>query len=329
MTTRREFLRNSVAVATLGAVGGAAGATASYAKAHFPSRPVTLICPWPAGGGADAQMRALAEGASKHLGQRVVIENRPGAVGTIGAAALASARGDGYLLSQATNAVFRQPFITPTGYDPEKDFTYVLGVTGFEFGLVVKADSPWKTIDEFIDYARANPGEVKYGTFGIGSPPHVTMDRIAEARGIKWTHIPYRGTAENIQQLLGGHITASADGTGWAAHVDSGALRLLATFGAKRLAKWPSVPTLKESGFDIVDTSPWGIIGPKKMPAGVVATLHDAFRKAIDDPGFRRVLDTLAQEPMYMSSDEYHSFAMKQIPIQQAIVEKYGLKRAS
>jgi tripartite-type tricarboxylate transporter receptor subunit TctC len=274
-------------------------------------------------------MRALAEGASRYLGHRVVIENRPGAVGTIGAAALASARGDGYLLSQATNAVFRQPFITPTAYNSEKDFTYILGVTGFEFGLVVKADSSWKTIDEFIAYARDNPGQVKFGTFGIGSPPHVAMDRIAASRGIRWTHIPFRGTADNIQQLLGGHITASADGTGWAAHVDSGALRLLATFGEKRLAKWPSVPTLKEAGFDIVETSPWGIIGPKNMDAVVAQTLHDAFKKAIDEPEFKQVLATLAQEPMYMSGEEYRAFAMRQIPIQQAIVEKYGLRRAS
>lgn len=325
MLTRRELLLAGAAITALEVGNPAVG----HADPRFPARPVTLICPWPAGGGADAQMRALAEGASRHLGQRVVIENRPGAVGTIGAASLASARGDGYMLSQATNAVFRQPFITPTAYDPEKDFTYILGVTGFEFGLVVKADSPWKTLDEFIAYARDNPGQVKFGTFGIGSPPHVAMDRMAEARGVRWTHIPFRGTAENIQQLLGGHITASADGTGWAAHVESGALRLLATFGGKRLARWPSVPTLKESGFDIVETSPWGIIGPKNMPAPVVTALHDAFRKAIDEPEFKQVLDTLAQEPMYMSSEDYRAFAMSQIPVQQAIVEKYGLRRAS
>jgi tripartite-type tricarboxylate transporter receptor subunit TctC len=325
MVNRRDFLLKGTALAAF----GPAVSAPCLADARFPTRPVTLICPWPAGGGADAQMRALAEGASRHLGQRVVIENRPGAVGTIGAGALASARGDGYLLSQATNAVFRQPFITQTAYDPEKDFTYILGVTGFEFGLVVKADSPWKTIDELIAYARDNPGQVKFGTFGIGSPPHVAMDRIAAARGVRWTHIPFRGTAENIQQLLGGHITASADGTGWAAHVDSGALRLLATFGGKRLSRWPSVPTLKETGFDIVETSPWGIIGPKNMETAVARALHDAFRKAIDEPEFRKVLDTLAQEPMYMSGEEYRAFAMHQIPIQQAIVEKYGLRRAS
>ena len=325
MLTRRKLLLASAGMAALELSHPTVGRT----DPRFPARPVTLICPWPAGGGADAQMRALAEGASRHLGQRVVIENRPGAVGTIGAASLVSARSDGYVLSQATNAVFRQPFITQTAYDPAKDFTYILGVTGFEFGLVVKADSPWKTLDEFIVYARDNPGQVKFGTFGIGSPPHVAMDRIAEARGIRWTHIPFRGTAENIQQLLGGHITASADGTGWASHVESGALRLLATFGGKRLAKWPAVPTLKEAGFDIVETSPWGIIGPKNMPAPVVTALHDAFRKAIDEPEFKQVLDTLAQEPMYMSSEAYRAFAMGQIPIQQAIVEKYGLRRPS
>lgn len=320
MISRRGML-SGVAAAAAGSI------LPVQAQVKFPVRPVTLICPWPAGGGADAQMRALADGASKHLGQRVVIDNRPGAVGTIGASALVSARGDGYLLSQATNAVFRQPFITPTPYDAEKDFTYLLAVTGFEFGLVVKADSPWNTLEDFLAYARSNPGQVKFGTFGIGSPPHVAMDRIAEARGIKWTHIPFRGTSENIQQLLGGHLTASADGTGWASHVDSGALRLLAVFGEKRLGRWPNVPTLKQQGFDIAETSPWGIIGPKGMDPSVVQALHDAFRKGMEEPEFKKILETLAQEPAYMTGADYRTFAVRMIQVQKEIVEKYGLKQ--
>lgn len=272
-------------------------------------------------------MRALAEAASRHLGERVIIENRPGAIGTLGASALVSARNDGYLLSQATNAVFRQPYITQTAYDPARDFTYILGVTGFEFGLVVKGDTSWSTLEEFLAAAKAAPGQFKYGTFGVGTPPHNVMDRLAELNGIKWTHIPFRGTAESVQQLLGGHLVAVAEGTGWAAHVDSGALRLLATFGEKRLSRWPNVPTLKERGIDIVEVSPWGIIGPKGMDPGVVETLHAAFKKAIDEPNFSKILATLAQEKLYMSGAEYRAFAMRMGPVQKAIVERYGLKQ--
>jgi tripartite-type tricarboxylate transporter receptor subunit TctC len=320
--TRRQF---TVAIAA------AAGSTLlasrkAWARA-FPTRPVTLICPWPPGGGADAQMRALAEATSKVLGQKVVIENKPGAVGTLGPSALVSARPDGYLLSQSTNAVFRQPFITRTAYDPKTDFTYLLGITGFQFGLVVQAKSPWRSLAQFVDYAKQNPGKVTFGTFGVGSPPHVVMDRIAAANGIQWTHIPFKGTSENIAQLLGGHISASADGTGWAAHVDSGALRVLAVFGDKRLKRWPNVPTLRESGYDIAESSPWGIIGPKSMAPEVVKILHDAFKAGMEDPAFLAVLDSLAQEPLHMTGEEYRRYAMAQIPYQQKIVETYGLAK--
>jgi tripartite-type tricarboxylate transporter receptor subunit TctC len=272
-------------------------------------------------------MRALAEGTSKVLGQKVVIENKPGAVGTLGPSALVSARPDGYLLSQSTNAVFRQPFITKTAYDPKADFTYVIGITGFQFGLVVQAKSPWQSLAEFVDDAKRQPGKVTYGTFGVGSPPHVVMDRIAKAHGIQWTHIPFKGTSEDIAQLLGGHISASADGTGWAAHVDSGALRALAVFGDRRLKRWPTVPTLKELGYDIVETSPWGIIAPKSVDAEIVKILHDAFKAGMQDAAFLAVLDNLAQEPMYMSGEEYRRYAMAQIPYQQKIVETYGLQK--
>jgi tripartite-type tricarboxylate transporter receptor subunit TctC len=320
--TRRQFT-----VAVTAGAGSALGMPRLATARAFPTRPVTLICPWPPGGGADAQMRALADTTSRVLGQKVVIENKPGAVGTLGPSALVSAKPDGYLLSQCTNAVFRQPFITKTAYDPKTDFIYVIGITGFQFGLVVQAKSPWTSLAELVDDAKRNPGKVTFGTFGVGAPPHVVMDRLAKANGIQWTHIPFKGTSENIGQLLGGHISASADGTGWAAHVDSGALRALAVFGDKRLKRWPNVPTLKELGYDIVETSPWGVIAPKAVDAEVVKVLHDAFKAGMQDAAFLAVLDNLAQEPMYMSGEEYRRYAMAQIPYQQRIVEVYGLKK--
>ncbi|MFO1219846.1 MAG: tripartite tricarboxylate transporter substrate binding protein [Burkholderiaceae bacterium] len=291
----------------------------------FPNKPITLICPWPPGGGADAQMRALANAASKVFGQQVVIENRSGATGTVGAASLLNAKADGYTLSQATNAVYRQPFIGKTVYDPAKDFTYILGVTSFNFGLVVRSESPYKSMAELMEAAKAAPGKLTYGTFGNGSPPQTVMDRLEAKNGAQMTHIPFKGTAEGIIALRGGHIDALADGTGWAQFVDGGQFRLLAVFGDKRLKRWPNVPTLKELGYDVAEVSPWGIIGPKGIEPAVVKVLHDGFRKAMDDPEFLKALELLVQEPTYMSTEDYRTYSLGQIPVQKAIVEKYKL----
>jgi tripartite-type tricarboxylate transporter receptor subunit TctC len=308
-------------------IGLAALAAAPACAQQFPVKPITLICPWPPGGGADAQMRALAQAASKVFGQQVVIENRPGAIGTMGPSALLNARPDGYTLSQATNAVYRQPFIIRTAYDPEKDFTYILGVSGFSFGLVVRSDSGWKSLEDLIAHAKANPGKITFGTFGIGSPPQTVMDRIAAKHGLDWVHLPFKGTAEGVASLKGGHIQAVADGTGWGPFVDSGDFRLLATFGERRLKRWPAVPTLRDLGYDIAEVSPWGIIGPKDMAPALVKTLHDGFRKAMDDPAFLTMLENLVQEPMYLSTEDYRRYSLGQIPVQKAIVDKYGLAK--
>jgi tripartite-type tricarboxylate transporter receptor subunit TctC len=313
---RRQGLLGLAAVALLPA--------AARAQA-FPAKPITLICPWPAGGGADAQMRALAQAAGKVFGQQVVIENKPGVTGTLGPVALMTARPDGYTLSQATNAVYRQPFIAKTAYDPTRDFSYIIGITGFNFGLVVRSDSPWKSVAELMAHAKANPGKLSFGTFGNGSPPQTVMDRIAARHGAEITHIPFKGTAEGMTALRGGHIDALADGTGWNQFVDSGQFRLLAVFGDKRLKRWPEVPTLRDLGYDIAESSPWGIIGPRGIEPAVVQALHDGFRKAMDDTEFLKALEMLVQEPMYLNSEDYRRYSMGQIPVQKAIVEKYKL----
>ena len=312
-------------VVAAGAAFGALAVPTRLLAKGFPSQPIKLICPWPPGGGADAQMRALAVAASKVFGQQVIIENKAGATGTLGLATLVNAKPDGYTLSQATNAVYRQGFIAKTAYDPTKDFSYIIGVSAFNFGLVVRSDSPWKTIGDLVAYAKKNPGNVTFGTFGIGSPPQTVMDRIAARHGIQITHVPFKGTAEGMTALKGGHLDAIADGTGWAQFVDAGHFRLLAVFGEKRLKQWPNVPTLKELGYDIAEVAPWGLVGPKGIDPQIVKTLHDGFKKAMEEPDFLKALDLLVQEPMYMSTEDYRKYSLGQIPIQKAIVEKYKL----
>src|SRR5262245_7337808 len=208
---RRKFLHL--------AAGAAALTTAPrIARAQtYPSRPVTLIVPWLAGASTDVSLRALASATEPHLGQSIVIENRGGAAGTLGPAHLAAnAKADGYAISQIPITVFRLPFMSKTSFDPTSDFSYIIAVTGYTFGVVVRSDAPWKTFQELLADAKANPGKINYGTPGAGTTLHITMEQIAKGQGVRWTHVPFRGGAEAITSLLGGHIQVVADSTGWA-----------------------------------------------------------------------------------------------------------------
>jgi tripartite-type tricarboxylate transporter receptor subunit TctC len=305
----------------------AAFATAAQAQ-QFPTRPVTLIVPWPAGGSTDIGMRALAAATEKHLGQSIVIENKPGAAGTIGPANMAaSARPDGYTVAQLPITVFRIPFIQKTSFDPAKDFTYIVHVTGYTFGVVVKADAPWKTFNELIEYARANPGKLNYGTPGAGTSLHITMEQIAKMKGIKWTQVPFKGVADSMNALLGGHIDVTSDSTGWAGAVNAGSARLLVTWGAQRTKNWPDVPILKEVGIDLISNSPFGIGGPKGMDPAVVKILHDAFKKGMEEQSYKDAMTKLDQEAYYLDTAAYHAFAMQQIGEQKQLVEDLGLRQ--
>jgi len=295
---RKWFVLAAASLAMLGA----------FAQS-FPSRPVTLIVPWPAGGSTDQVMRALATATEKYLGQTIVIENKPGAGGTLGAQAMVTAKPDGYTVTQIPITVFRIPHTTKVGYDPMSDLTYLIGVSGYTFGVAVRADAPWKSWEEMVAYAKANPGKLTYGTPGANTSLHITMEDIAHRYGIKWTHVPFKGNADNMQALLGGHIEASADATGWGPHVDAGKMRLLATWGAKRTKRWPNAPTLKELGYDIVSTSPYGIAGPKGMDPNIAKILHDAFKKGMEDPVHMQAMEKYDQDLIYMSSEEYAKFA--------------------
>jgi tripartite-type tricarboxylate transporter receptor subunit TctC len=307
----------------------AVGATAAGA-ADFPSKPVTLIIPWPAGGTTDVAMRAVAESASKHLGQPIVIDNKPGASGMLGPSTMvASAKPDGYTISQIPITVFRLPHMTKSTFDPTRDFTYIAHLTGYTFGVVVKADSPWKTFRELLNEAKANPGKITYASPGAGTSLHIAMEQIALREGVKWTHVPFKGNAETNAAVLGGHVSASADSTGWGPLVNAGELRLLVTWGAQRTKNWPNVPTLRELGIDMVADSPFGIAGPKGMDPKVVKVLNDAFKKAIDDPAVIATLAKFDMVPNYMDTASYQKFAMEKIAEEKAIVTRLALNKTN
>jgi len=303
-------------------------APALRAQSRFPDRPVRLLVPWGAGGPTDIQLRAFGEQAARRLGQPVVIENKPGAGGVLGAQQLLNERNEGYVLSQMPISVFRHPQMAARPlFNPLEDFTYVIHLTGYLFGTVVRADAPWRTLGELLDHAKANPGKVNYGTPGVGTSLHITMEQIAASRGgIDWTHVPFRGWAENAQSLLGGQIQVSSDSSGWAELVRGGQMRLLATWGAERAKRFPETPTLKESGIDIVSASPYGLAGPKGMNAEVVRVLHDAFKEALFDPAHLAILERFDMSPFHLGPDDYAAFARRQYQEEGEMIRKLGLR---
>jgi len=308
---------------SLAALLFAAAGPIAFAQA-FPSKPITLICPWPAGGGTDMHMRKFAEIARKHLGQPVLVENKPGASGTLGPSTMAAtARPDGYTLSQYPISVIRVSHMQKASWDPIRDFTFIIGITGYTFGVVVKTDSPFKTLNDLIAYARANPGKMSFASTGNGTSPHLLMEEVAMQAGVSFLHVPFKGNADSTQALMGGHVMAQSDSTSWGRHVDAGTLRLLVTFGEKR-TRWDA-PTAKELGLDIVSYSPYGFVGPAGMDPKVVRTLHDAFRKVVEDPEHTKVLQQLDQVQWYKSSEEYAKWAADTVKSERTTLERVGL----
>jgi tripartite-type tricarboxylate transporter receptor subunit TctC len=323
MTDRRLFLARSAAALATVAVPAAVRAQG------FPARPIRYICPWPAGGSTDAVMRSLAESAGRTLGTSIIIDNKPGAGGTLGAIELVNAKPDGYTVSQLPHGVFRIPHMQKVSFDVQKDFTWIACLTGYTFGLVVPVSSPIKTLQDYVAYAKANPGKMTYGHTGAGTSPHLAMEEFAQRAGIQLVHVPFKGNADNMQAVLGEHVMSASDATGWGPHVEAGKLRLLATYGSQRTKRWPNVPTLDELGYKTVSDSPFGVCGPKGMDPAVVRVLHDAFRKTLDDPAVLATFDKFDQTVIYKNTEDYTRFARESYAAEKATIERLGLAAKS
>jgi tripartite-type tricarboxylate transporter receptor subunit TctC len=316
-------------------VSGFAAATFSnapaalFAQEKFPSRPITLICPWPPGGSSDAVMRALAESVGKTLGVSVIVENKPGAGGTLGAAAMVTAKPDGYTITQLPLGIYRIPHMQKTAFDPVKDLTHVICLTGYTFGIVVPADSPFRTLDDMVKAAKANPGAVNYGHTGIGTTPHLAIEEFSQKAGITLNHIPYKGSAEILAAILGGQLMMMSGTTEFAPHVESGKLRMLATLGRARTKQFPNVPTVKELGYDTITESPFGIGAPKGVDPAVVRALHDAFKKTLDDPKVLAAFEKFHQPVIYMNTAEYTAYAEKTFETERLTIQRLGLEKKS
>jgi tripartite-type tricarboxylate transporter receptor subunit TctC len=320
---RRHFLQTVKTSAA--AVTGLSLSGLAPAQVSFPNKPIKLICPWPAGGSTDAVMRAIADSSSKVLGQQVMVENKPGASGMLGPNELVRAAPDGYTLSQLTIAVARLPHMQKMQFDPLRDFSFIACLTGYTFGIVVRADSPFKTIKDLVNFAKANPGKLTYGSTGVGVTPHLAVEELAGKAEIQLIHVPFKGGADGMQALLGGHIMAHSDSTSWAPHVDSGAARLLATYGSKRTKRWPNVPTLFELGYETVSDSPFGIAGPRGIDPVIVRKLQDTFKQTLSDAAVLAILERYDQPVIWMDSEQFGKFILDTYVKEKRTIERLGL----
>ncbi len=314
------------ALLALAALTGLAAAAPSALAQAFPNRPITLIVPWPAGGSTDRHLRTLAEAAAKQLGQNVIVQNVPGGGGTTGPGNMAlNAKPDGYTIAQFPMGMLRIPHMQKTAWHPINDFSHIIGITGYTFGFVVRSDSPYKAFGDFLEAARKQPGKIDFGSTGTGTSPHLLIEELADEAKVQLNHIPFKGNADLMQALLGGHVMSASDATGWDKFVDAGQMRLLVSFGEQRIKRWPNVPTAKELGYKVVANSPYGLVGPKGMDPAVMKTLHDAFKKAMDDPKHVEVLEQLNQPVWYKNSADYAAWARETLVKERLLIERLGL----
>ncbi len=321
---RRDTLKGLLGTAAALGAPALMSATA-WADDKFPSRPITLIAPWPPGGSSDAVIRAFADSVGRVLGVPVIVENKPGAGGTLGAVAMVNAKPDGYTITQLPLGIYRIPHMQKTQFDPIKDLQHIICVTGYTFGIAATMDAPFKTLKEMVTYAKANPGKLEYGHTGTGTTPHLAIEEFSDKAGIELNPIPYKGSAEILNAILGGQIRVMSGTTEFAPHVRAGKLRLLATLGSQRNKAFPDVPTVKESGWDTITESPFGFGGPKGMDPAVVKILHDAFKKTLEDPKILAVLEQFYQPVIYMSTEEYSRYAVRTFASEKATIERLGM----
>ena len=316
---RRRLLLRTAAVALIGA------SRSARTHAPYPGRPVTLWVPWQAGGATDLSMRLLAALASRHLGHKVIVENRPGAGGTLAMPLLRQAEPDGYHIAQIPQPVLRVPFMQKVAWDPMRDVTPIIRVGGVAFGVLVAQASPMRTLDDLFHHARKHPQELTIATNGVATTPHLVLEELFTARGLGYVHVPYKGSVEQLLAVESGQVMAGVGASGFAPAVEAGRLRLLATFSARRSPRWPNVPTLKELGFPIVANSPWGLGGPTGLPPAIVGALHDAFRTAMHERAFVDELARYDQQPDYLGPAAYGAWLREQVASERAAVERLGL----
>lgn len=318
-----EFMRRTLIVITSVCLGVFA---LPVAADTYPSKPITLVVPFPPGGSADPMMRALAAAASTELGQPIVLLHKAGNGGVIGPVSVAqTAAPDGYTLSMMHNSVIRQPLLQKVNWDPVSDFTYVIGLASYSTIVTVRSEAPWKTLQELLADAKARPGIISYGNVGATSANRIAGEQLARLAGAQFNMVPFKGGSEAVVALLGGHLDVYGD-PGVGPMALSGKMRVLASLTDSRIGRFATVPTAKELGYNLSVYSPVGIVGPKGMPPAVVAKLHAAFRKASMDTAYNKVLEDYDLTPLHMTSEDYRKYATEQFAREKTQLQKLGFK---
>lgn len=313
-------------VAALGMVS-IMGAGVTYAADKYPDKPITIIVPYGPGGTTDIVGRAIAESISKQLGQPVIIENKPGAAGSMGVIDMLSAKPDGYRLTLTPVGIFRQPYLQKTRYDPIRDITYIASFLTYDFAVTVGPDSPFKTVEDLVVAAKANPGEITYSTPGQYTGNQVVLAALGLAEDVEFSHIPYKGDAGAIAALLGGHTDVAVVTNSVLPHLQSGRVRVLATADAERNNEFGDIPTLKELGYEVIVPSPLGLGGPAGLPQEIVDTLDNAIKKSFEDDNVKNIVKNLGVRTYYLNSKDYSDFAKKNFESEKNIVNNLGLDK--
>lgn len=275
-------------------------------RAEYPDRPINVYVSYAVGGSLDMSTRAICGVAEKILGKPIVVENKPGGGGTVALALLANAKPDGYTLASATDSgIVRAPQLQKVTYKPLKDFTPLIAYAQVVNPIIVREDAPWKNLKELIEYARNNPGKIKYSSGGVGTGMHHAMVLLEVKTGIKWIHVPYKGNADAITALLGNHVQVASVGPEAYPFVRAGSVRILAIAEAKRHPAYPDIPTLRDLGYDFVNDAFFTVVGPAGLPVDIQNKVESAFIKAAESKDVKTVIDKLDLVPVLYVGKDY------------------------
>jgi len=295
--------------------------------AKYPSRPITYIHPFPPGTSIEIAIRLIAREAEKFLGQPIVVVNRTGGSGSIGVAAIASAKPDGYTIGNApASTVFVAPFLEKLPYHPLKDLTFIAQFASYNIGVVVKSDSPFKSFKDIIDYARQNKNDVTHGTAGSNSMQFLIMEQILRKENVQFTLVPFGSAVQTVAALLGGHILIGSGDFNYSL-VEAGKIRVLLLFNEEPSAEYPNVPILKDLGYDFAAPYFACVAGPKGLPEGIARKLEDAFAKASKEPAFIEGMKKLHMPVVYRGSKEITNYVVRTHEAFAKLITDIGLAK--
>lgn len=322
---RRTLLTSIAALSTTAGTLGLARAQTAY-----PNQPIRWVVPYPAGGGTDVLARAVGEVMRGLLGQQIIVDNRPGASTNIGAQFIASSKADGYTLMSADNALlaFNEFLFSKLPFNPQTDFTFIGGISRFPLALVVHPSLPVKTVKEFIDFAKANPGKLNYASPGNGSPHHLAMEMFKARTATFITHIPYRGAAPAMQDVMGGQVQCMfLDLAAGLSVLQSGRVRGLGIGSVARAPALPELPTLAEAGVPNTEVFAFqGLLGPANLPAPIVQRLNSELNKALADPGVMKRMTDFGMESLAGTPEQFRALARAEASRWGPIIQAQGIK---